>query len=99
AESVFEGTKGPVRSLEISSDGRSALAGLADGSIVLWDLETREEIARLLGHTARVNDVRFSPDGSLALSGGDDGEVIVWDLVTGEEVRRFGGHSGLVRAV
>lgn len=98
-ETLFPGVEGPATALEIGADGRTILAGLEDGSVVVWDLETREEIARLRGHTARVNDVAFGPDGSIALSGAEDAQVILWDLATGEEVRRFGGHSGTVRAV
>ena len=63
------------------------------------DIASREEILRLRGHTARVNDIVFSHDGARALSGGADGQVIVWDLAAGREVRRFSGHSGVVRAV
>jgi WD40 repeat protein len=98
-ETLFEGVEGPATALEIGPDGRTILAGLTDGSIVVWDLETREEIVRLRGHTARVNDVALGPDGSTALSGGEDAQVILWDLAAGEEVRRFSGHSGAVRAV
>jgi WD40 repeat protein/DNA-binding SARP family transcriptional activator len=98
-EALFPGVEGPATALEIGADGRTVLAGLEDGSLVVWDLETEEEIARLLGHTARVNDVAFGPDGSIALSGGEDAQVILWDLATGQEIRRFRGHSGTVRAV
>jgi DNA-binding SARP family transcriptional activator len=98
-EAIFEGIEGPVTTLDISPDGQAALAGLEDGSIILWDLETKKEIAHSHGHAAKVNDIVFGPDGSTALSGGEDAQAILWDLETGEEVRRFGGHSGVVRAV
>ena len=90
---------GPARSLEISPDGRAVPVGLADGTIVVWDIASREEVLRLRGHTAAVNDVAFSHDGATALSGGADAQVIVWDLGAGREVPRFSGHSGVVRAV
>lgn len=99
AGTLFPGLAGPGTTLDISPDGRAALAGLADGSIVVWDIASREEILRLRGHTARVNDIVFSHDGARALSGGADGQVIVWDLAAGREVRRLSGHSGVVRAV
>jgi WD40 repeat protein/DNA-binding SARP family transcriptional activator len=98
-ETLFDGVAGPATALDISPDGGIALLGMADGSIVLWDLETKDELARLRGHTAQVNDVAFGPDGSTALSGGEDAQAILWDLVTGEEMRRFSGHSGTVRSV
>lgn len=98
-ESLFPGTSGPVTALDISPGGQTALAGLADGSVILWDIDAKSEILRLQGHTARVNDITFSPDGLTALSGSDDRQAIVWDLVTGEAVQRFAGHTGAVRAV
>jgi WD40 repeat protein len=96
---LFPGLQGPATSLEIGPDGQSALAGLADGSVVLWDIASGKEVSRLHGHTAAVNDVAFSAEGTTALSGGDDAQVILWNLKTGEELRRYSGHSGVVRAV
>jgi WD40 repeat protein/DNA-binding SARP family transcriptional activator len=99
ASALFPGLAGPVTALTISPDGQTALAGAANGSIVLWDVASRTERSRLAGHTGRVNDVVFSRDGTQALSGGADGQVILWDLASGQEARRFRGHSGVVRGV
>jgi len=98
-EKLFDAAEGPVSCLDIHPQGHEAILGLADGSLVLWDLKTAEEFHRLAGHTGRVNDVVYSPDGLLALSGADDALVILWDVSTGQEMRRFGGHSGVVRTV
>ena len=96
---LFPGLAGPIIALTVSPDGGSALAGLADGSIVLWEIAARRERLRLTGHAGQVNALDISPDGATALSGGADGQVILWNLTTGREVRRFAGHSGVVRAV
>jgi WD40 repeat protein len=98
-ESLFEGTMGPATALDIGPDGRTALTGLADGSIAVWNLDTKAEIARLRGHTAQVNAVVIGPGGGTALSGGDDGRVIMWDISSAEALRRLDGHTGVVRAV
>jgi WD40 repeat protein len=99
AADVAEGTVGPALSVAISPDGRTALAGLDDGAVILWELETGAEIYRFIEHTAGVNDVAFSPDGKTALSGSTDTTVILWDVTTGRKIRHFSGHSGAVRAV
>jgi WD40 repeat protein len=108
---IFEDVEGPPLSVAISPDGRTALTGLFDGDIVLWDIATGEEIRRFSGHApgkfnpariatySGVNDIAFSRDGSMAISGGADGFVILWDVATGVETGRFEGHSGAVRAV
>jgi WD40 repeat protein/DNA-binding SARP family transcriptional activator len=98
-ESLFEGVRGPATALDISRAADVALIGLADGKIVVWDLASGEELDRLTGHTAGVNDIAFGPEGSIALSGGNDSQVILWDLTAGQEIRRLDGHSGIVRAV
>jgi WD40 repeat protein len=98
-ECLFQGVQGPATSLDISPAADVGLIGLADGTIVVWDLATNEELEHLTGHTARVNDIAFGPEGVIALSGGNDSQVIVWDVTTGREIRRLDGHSGIVRAV
>lgn len=98
-EKLFDAVEGTASCLDIHPQGHAAILGMADGSMVLWDLETAEEIHRLAGHTGRVNDVAYSPDGLVALSGADDALAILWDVSTGEEIRRFSAHSGAVRAV
>lgn len=96
---IFPGTKGPVVTLDFSPDGHKVLSGFEDGVLILWDINTKNEIYRFEGHHGRVNDVAISPDGMLALSGGDDHQVIVWDLASGQAIESLDGHSGLVRAV
>jgi WD40 repeat protein/DNA-binding SARP family transcriptional activator len=98
-QGLFQGVEIPVTCLDIDPGGKTALLGLADGTIILWDMETSQEVHRFAGHTASVNDVAFSPDGRFALSGGDDAQVILWDISAGQELRRCRGHSGAVRAV
>ncbi len=83
----------PVSSVALSPEGRTALSGLGDGSIILWDVATGAEVRRLVGHTNTVESVAFSPDGTRALSGSRDKLVILWDIATGAEIRRFEGGS------
>lgn len=99
AAALFPGMTGEVTALAISPDGRAALAGAADGTLVVWDVAARTERERLAGHMDRINDVVWSRDGAQALSGDADGQVILWDLARGQELRRFIGHSGVVRSV
>ncbi|HEY83786.1 MAG TPA: PQQ-binding-like beta-propeller repeat protein, partial [Chloroflexi bacterium] len=100
----FEGEGLPIHPGEVafSPDGKLALVGAGDAfsgsgkkSLVLWDIETGEEIRRFEGHQYILRSVAFSPDGRTALAGsqsvstGDAGDLILWDIETGEIIRRF----------
>jgi WD40 repeat protein/uncharacterized caspase-like protein len=77
-----------VWSVVLSSDGRRALTGTADG-VLLWDVETGKELRSFEGHWTEVWAVAFSPDGSRVLTGGADGTARVWDFKRGKELHRF----------
>lgn len=53
-------------------DGRRCATGGADGSVKLWDIETRECVHTFAKHAAQVWGVAFAPDGERLLSCGDD---------------------------
>jgi predicted Ser/Thr protein kinase len=59
-----------------SRDG-ATLAGVADRSLVLWDLASKEEVLSLSGHRESVTGVAFSPDGALVATTCGDRKTIV----------------------
>jgi WD40 repeat protein/serine/threonine protein kinase/DNA-binding XRE family transcriptional regulator len=87
----------PIMAVTFSPDGQTALIGagyrfaqkVEPGHIILWDVETGEEIRRFEGQPYVVFDVEFSPDGKRAISSGNGAIVILWDVETGQEIRRF----------
>jgi WD40 repeat protein/DNA-binding SARP family transcriptional activator len=99
----FESHEGAVSpgAVAFRPDGRYALVGSGDvlggsgaKSLVLWDIETGEEVRRFEGHRFLVRSVAFGPDGRTALGSSqsmtsDEGDLILWNLETGEEIRRF----------
>jgi WD40 repeat protein/transcriptional regulator with XRE-family HTH domain len=100
----FEGDGFPIHpgAVAFSPDGKYVLVGAGDAfggsgakSLVLWDIETGEEIHRFEGHKEILRSVAFGPDGRSALAGSQgidgslEGDLILWDLETGEQIRRF----------
>ena len=88
-----------VNDIALSANGLVAISAGDDGIIILWDINTGEEIRRFEGHSGSVRSLAFHPDGLTAISGGysgeskhEAGELIQWDLKTGQEIRRFEGH-------
>ncbi|MDE3000875.1 MAG: hypothetical protein OXU79_17505 [Gemmatimonadota bacterium] len=70
---------GQLFSGAFSPDGRILAAG-SQGPVVLWNMETLEEIATLYGHTLGVGSVSYSPDGRMLGSASHDGTMLLWDL-------------------
>ena len=80
AVSRFENaTLGGVNSIVISPDNRLLLAAGDDMLVSMWDIETGNRVADLVGHTHSIRDMALSPDGSLLVTTGYDGAVILWD--------------------
>jgi WD40 repeat protein/serine/threonine protein kinase len=90
---------GTVRSVAFSPDGRRIASAHDDGSVVLWDPRTGQEIRSLTGHLGRVSSVTFDDDGGRLISGGFDGTVRVWDANTGQQIFVLPGHSRPVVSV
>jgi len=82
-----------------STDGRQLLSGGRDGSVRLWALESKTELARCQGHRNWVRSLAFSPDGRHALSGSYDWTVRLWDLASGRQVCVCRGHTDIVDSV
>jgi len=63
-----------------SPDGRLLAAAWNDCSVWFYDLESKDCIATLQGHTEPVTSLSFSPDGKKLVSASIDGTIRLWDL-------------------
>ena len=81
-------------SVAISADGKWVATGTSGGAILIWDLDSGRQHAKLQGHEGEVSSVAFSPDGRTLGSGAGDKTVRLWDLASGRERAKLQGHEG-----
>ncbi len=77
-----------IRNAELHPDGGVAISVYADGTHVVWDVETTEEMLRYQpeGHLKTPElQACISPDGTTVASN-IGSEVILWSIETGEEL-------------
>jgi cytochrome c len=92
------GHGGPIKAIAVSPDGKLALTGSFDYTVILWDLSTVTPLGRMVGHDAAVDAVAFLP-GDRAISGSDDDSLILWNLIDGKPLARWKAHTAKVAAV
>ncbi len=100
-KSNLVGHGGPIKAVAVSADGKYALTGSFDYSMMYWDLSGKvpKQLKRFDDQDGAVNAVLFMPGRAQALSAGDDGAVVIWDLTSRERLHRFTGHSAKVVSI
>jgi WD40 repeat protein len=83
-----------------SPDGRSVVAGDPKGtSFRSWDLESGEELWRIVGPATGVGALTVSPDGNILACGDDKGVIRLWDVRHQNLVNTLPGLQAPIKAL
>jgi WD40 repeat protein len=84
---VQNGHSDSITSCAVSSDGRFALSGSADATMILWDLGSGKQMRTFFSSSRTgIQAVALTHDGKTALScSGLAGVVSSWDLASGKQ--------------
>ena len=96
----FEQLPGKVNAINFSCDGglliaASGIAGVG-GRAFVWNVKSRELVAKLDGHSDVMYDAVLSPNGKLAATSAYDRTILLWDLSSGTEIRKLKGHNSAI---
>jgi WD40 repeat protein/tetratricopeptide (TPR) repeat protein len=71
-----------VETVAFSPDGQTLASGAQDKMVVLWDVESGEQL-RTLEHTENLHSLAFSPDGEILATGSIWSNVKLWRVSDG----------------
>ena len=93
ALSSKSGMRGLVGGVSWSPDGGQVSTGYQDGTVVIRDAESWEEVMTLETGTKYAGVVVWSPSGDRLLTCNNDGTTRIWDAVNGDLLLEFSGHQ------
>jgi eukaryotic-like serine/threonine-protein kinase len=88
-----------IRAVEFHPSGAVFASGGSNGTIQIWDANSKTQLASLNGHNGVIYDLTYDHDGSRLASASADGTVRLWDGISGQSVAVLSGHTGDVRRV
>jgi WD40 repeat protein len=95
---TLTGHEGHIWALAFSPAERGSRLASASGddTAKVWDLDTKQMILDLRGHTEDVFSVDFSQDGNRIVTASVDRTAKVWDAVNGQLLLTLAGHGAPV---
>ncbi len=91
-------SKSPLVHIAISPSGKSVVAGALDGTILSFDVDTKQSNELHYQHAA-INAVSFDMTGERVVSASDDGTILLLDAASGEPQKILPARPGTPAAL
>ncbi len=93
-----------VNVIDFSPDSTLLAAGLDDGTIYMWEINSlgvseKELFAKISDEKVSVASIAFSPDGQYLLAGASDGRIRIWNIDDGLLFKILNEHNSTVTKV
>jgi WD40 repeat protein len=72
---------------------QKVITGLDNGVLRIWEIESKQEIAALLGHSQAITALVLTPDYERVISASKDTTLKIWDLENNLEIMSLRGHE------
>ncbi|MEH1933793.1 MAG: WD40 repeat domain-containing protein [Nostoc sp.] len=83
----------------ISPDGRYLVSGGTDKTIMVWDVNTGKQLAKLNKHSTIIYALAIHPNGESFFSADANGCIKIWQWNWGQEIATLEGHSRSIYAL
>ena len=94
-ENLFEHSKkvDKVHVYIALSDYKTYAFADENGSLELWNMQTKKRLHKLRGHKAKINTLAISKDDAILASGSQDKTIRLWDTRTGMQLLILTKHA------
>ncbi|ANB15252.1 Dip2p [Sugiyamaella lignohabitans] len=88
-----------VSQVSIDPTNQLIAAGYTDGSIRVWDVQSKTVLVTFNGHKSAISSLKFDKSGTRLASGSRDSNIVVWDLVAEVGLYRLRSHRDQITSV
>jgi WD40 repeat protein len=93
------GHDAPILAATIAPNGRYLASGDRGGTVKVWDLESRRQLAVWQYSQKEVTTLAFSPDGRILATAGQDATIRLWNVDDWTELACLRGHEHTICSV
>jgi WD40 repeat protein len=95
----LQGHRDVVSCVRFSHDGSRIVSASHDKTLIIWHVQSGEQMVTYRGHRGEVCCAAWSKDSKVIASGGFDDDVHVWDAVTPTHAFKLKGHGKAVTSL